>query len=180
MRGKKKFYTPDPAFYFNIREACNTLMERGTVIILQHTGMHRQSLSDLQPEDLTKEGNMHLIYWYAPKKRRKVRALRAPIPSEDVETIRQWLNRHSGKCTDTYYKTIVGLRNRSGYPQLAPMSFRAQRIVLLMRRYKGDIRTVGLLTGARYSTIEDHYAQASLLEQETILPQLIDPELIDQ
>jgi hypothetical protein len=165
MKAKKKFYTPDAGFYFNIREACNTLMELGTVVILQYTGMHRQSLSELEPGDLVKEGNMHLLYWYAPKKRRKVRALRAHIPDEDVETVRAWLNRHSGKHPDTYYKTIIGLRNRSGYPQLAPMSFRSQRIVLLMRKYKGDVRTVSLLTGARFSTIEDHYAQASIEEQ---------------
>ena len=159
--GRTKYYVPDKDFYIKMRGGASTLMERGTCIILECTGMHPSSLAKLNPDSLKREGDHHFIYWVAPKPRRKIRNLRARIPPKDLITVQEWLVKCSGRSRHWYKRVVQEVGERAGYPDptISPMTYRHQRIVVLMDKI-GSIRRVSLLTGATYGTIERHYAQA--------------------
>lgn len=169
--GEKKYYVPDKDFYLKMRGAATTLMERGTCIILEHTGMHPSSLASLERSNLRHEGDHWFIYWIAPKPQRTIRHLRAPIPQRDLKIVQDWINTCSGRSRHWYKQIIREIGERADYidTPISPMTYRAQRIVYLMDRL-GSIRQVAQLTGASYQTIEHHYAQANpvLYEVDTI------------
>ena len=157
---------PDPEFVARMRAEARGVMEAGTVAILAETGMHRSSLAALTPASLQPVGAAPdrpprwFLYWVAPKAQRKERSLRARVPEADVPVVREWLGRCSGRTGDYYYRVVVEVGRRAGYPGVSPMTFRHQRVVALLRRGVDPV-LVSHLTGATLATIEKHYAQAA-------------------
>lgn len=170
--GTTKYFVPDDDFYVKMRAAARNWKELGALLLLEHTGMHVSSLAFLTPDALRREGPRVLVYWTAPKPQRNVRSLRAPIPARDVDIVETWLRKWGGKRTErTWCRIVAEVGGRAGYQGVSPMTYRHQRIVLLMKRLNGDVRRVAALTGATFSTIEHHYAQAApgLYEDEGLL-----------
>jgi len=156
--GATKYAVDDPEFYTKMRAHSLDLMEEGTVIILEHTGMHRWSLRRLEPGSLRRVGTSWFLYWKAPKRQRKVRYLRARIPPGDAQKIQDWLVRCGGRSEDWYYRVVRTIGERAGFPDVSPNTYRHQRIVNMIA--KGTpINRVAHLVGATYDTIEKHYAQ---------------------
>jgi integrase len=172
---KTKYFVRDDEFYLKMRAECRTLLEQGAIRILELTGCHTKSLVSFLPEDLTKEGGTWFLSWKAPKKQRKRRNLRAPIPQRDVDIIAEWLKRYGGKRTERHlYRVVNDVAKRSGFPNVSAMSYRHTRIVRLMTKFDGDVRKVSHLCGATFDTIEAHYSQADpgLYEDEELVDEI--------
>ncbi len=157
--GATKYAIEDKDFYLKMRGAASTLMERGTVIILELTGMHVSSLAALTPEVLRKEGDRHYIYWERPKKGKKLSVgtgLRARVPRGDLSVVSEWLEACGGKSTRWYGYVVQVVGERAGYEKISPNTIRHQRAVIEMDR-RGP-RVAAHRIGTSYKTLEKHYA----------------------
>lgn len=161
----RKRFIADDQFEDKMRAACRSLKEIGMITILEITGMHRSCLNDAV---LVLEGDDHYIEWMATKEQRLERDMTAWVPPGDVENVRAWLNKYSKKHPDTYWRWLKEIAKRAGYPDVSPMTYRAQRIVRLIRA-GNDPREVAVLTGATEQIIFRHYTKASAKEKQEIM-----------
>jgi site-specific recombinase XerD len=124
----KKFPEPDPVFYEKCRAAATSDFQRGIVFILQATGMHLACLLGLTPSQMDAKGDIH---W---KRTKNDRPMRARVPSADRMTVRAWIDRYgSNKKSESGVQwALKEVGARAGFPDLSPMTFRAQRAVVLL------------------------------------------------
>lgn len=155
--GATKFAVEDGDFYLKMRGAASTLMERGTVVILELTGMHVKSLCSLTPAHLRKEGKYHYLYWERPQKgkRSKEGSLRRRIPKEDLSLVSEWLSSCTGKSDRWYRYLVEDVGERAGFENVSPNTYRHQRAVLLVERR--GVRYAASQIGCSYKTLEKHY-----------------------
>ena len=161
----RKRFIADDLFEKRMRDACTCLREIGLVTVLEITGMHRASIREAI---LTVEGDDHYIEWIATKEQRKERDMKAWVPPGDVENVRAWLKKHSKKHPDTYWRWLKEIARRAGYPKVSPMTYRAQRIVRLIKAGV-EPREVAIMTGATEQIIFRHYTKASVKEKQMIM-----------
>ena len=69
---------------------------------------------------------------------------------------------------DRYWRWTKEVAKRAGYPHISPMTYRAQRIVRLLKA-GNDPREVAVLTGATEQIIFRHYTKASSKEKQEIM-----------
>lgn len=124
----KKFPEPDPDFYLKCRAAAISDFQRGIVFILQATGMHLACLMSLKPNQMNSTGD---ISWHRTK---TSRPMRARVPMADRMTVRAWIGKYGSNKRDdsSVQKTLKKVGARAGFPDLSPMTFRAQRAVRLL------------------------------------------------
>jgi len=163
----RKRFVADDQFEDKMRSACTCLREIGLVTVLEITGMHR---SCIREAILTAEGDDHYLEWIATKEQRKERDMKAWVPPQDLLNVRAWLLKYSKKHPDTYWRWLKEIAARAGYPNVSPMTYRAQRIVRLIKAGV-DPRDVATMTGATEQTIARHYTQASVKEKQQIMMQ---------
>lgn len=161
----RKRFIADDQFENKMRDACTCLREIGLVTVLEITGMHRSCIRDTI---LTPYGEDYYLEWMATKEKRRERDMQAWVPPKDVENVRAWLTRYSKKHPDTYWRWLKEIAARAGYPQVSPMTYRAQRIVRMCKSGT-DPREVAILTGATEQTIFRYYTQASSKEKQQIM-----------
>lgn len=166
----RKRFIADDQFEKKMRDACTCLREIGMVTVLEITGMHR---SCLRHAVLMLEGNDWYLEWIAPKAQRRERDMKAWVPPQDVLNVRAWLLKYSKKHPDTYWRWLKEIASRAGYPNISPMTYRAQRIVRLLKAGT-DPREVMIMTGATEQTIFRYYAQASIKEKQQIMMKVRD------
>jgi len=150
----KKYPEPDPDFYMKIRGVCRNDYERGMVYILQHTGMHVSNLVGLQ--DLAIDDNGWLK-WRRVKNKKPMRAM---IPKGDIATCILWITAygHHRRSTRAIQYKIKAIGERSGYPGLSPMSFRAQYAITMLDDGMQPHEVKHML-GCSLETLMNHYAQ---------------------
>lgn len=166
----RKRFIADDLFEDKMRDACTCLKEIGLVTVLEITGMHRSCIREAV---LTLEGEDYYLEWIATKERRKERDMKAWVPAKDVENVRAWLIKYSRRHADTYWRWLKEIAARAGYPNVSPMTYRAQRIVRLIKAGVTP-REVAIMTGATEQTIARYYTQASVKEKQQLMMQARD------
>jgi len=151
----KKYPETDPLFYDKVRGSCRNAYERGLVFILQHTGAHISSL-------LVTENKKRMVlrgdylYWRRPKNNKP---MRSRVPRGDRPVIMAWLDlipgNRTGRALQYKLKTIG---ERSGFPDLSPMSFRVQYGCKLLDDGKPPHEVCHLL-GCTLGVLMNNYAQ---------------------
>ena len=127
--GDTKYAIRDPDFYIKMRGAHWDDESRGVAVILELTGMHPISLTELSPESLRKEGPDRVLYWRRPKTNI---TLQRSIPKKDVEIVEKFLVLRR-KSYWHYWNLVRKLGQKAGYDALSPMTYRHQRCYTLMR-----------------------------------------------
>lgn len=150
----KKFPEPDPNFYKKVRAHATTDFQRGIVFILQATGMHLACLLSLKPNQMNTNGH---ISWARTK---TGRPMRAKVPKADRMTVRAWIGRYGSnkRSASGVQKALRQVGARAGFPDVSPMTFRAQRAVRLLDEGE-PYHEVAHLMGCSPGVLMANYAQ---------------------
>lgn len=150
----KKFPEPDPDFYMKVRAASINDFQRGVVFILQATGMHLKCLVSLTIDQMDIKGD---ISW---RRTKTERPMRARVPEGDRMTVRAWIEAYgSNKRTGRWVQyNLKEVGTRAGFPDLSPMTFRAQRAVRLLDEGE-PYHEVAHLMGCSPHVLMANYAQ---------------------
>lgn len=126
---KKHAITDEQVWHRIFRAARSISNEHWAVcIILKETGMHAQSLVRLE------RGNAQhdKLRWERPKQQAKQRWLQCPMTKELAFALEVFW-RYPRRTRQGYWKMVRQVGKLAGIPDLAPMTFRHSRAVMLLR-----------------------------------------------
>lgn len=121
--GCTKYPVLDDDFTIKMLGVCRDAEERGTIAILDLTGMHVSSLCELDKDNLIKQGAKTYLRWVRPKTHKTLQAL---IPKEGIQTIKEFLSCRR-KSRQHYHALVKQIGIRAGYDDVSPMTFRHNR-----------------------------------------------------
>ena len=105
-------------------DACESVFEQQTILLLAHTGMHVSVLPSLTTANLVRRSGSLKLEWLRPKTGTQISV---PVTSEVKPWIEDYLSlpcppRYASD--DYYYKLVKRVAARAGLHHVSPMSFR--------------------------------------------------------